>query len=60
MVDVYDTKWHGRLVYSVQVVEMMRCYGVIKVPLIKVPLIQTYGSSPTKVLETMRNLIVEL
>jgi hypothetical protein len=35
MVYVYDTKCHGRLVHSVQVVEMMKRYGVIKVPLVQ-------------------------
>ena len=35
MVYVYDTKCHGRLVHQVQVMEMMKHYGVIKAPLVQ-------------------------
>jgi hypothetical protein len=35
MVDVHDTRWHGRLVHLGTVVEIMKHYGVIKVPLVQ-------------------------
>jgi hypothetical protein len=35
MVDVHDTKWHGRLVCLGTVVGIMKRYGVVKVPLVQ-------------------------
>jgi hypothetical protein len=35
MVDAHDTRWHGILVRLGTVVEIMKPYGVIRVPLVQ-------------------------